>query len=126
MRKEERKRKLKTTEKVSKYKKPITLRLNNGFKIPAKSIYTEYSRLFNIKDIDIDKIRVSDKKLYNKKNDSCKYYVFYEDYNEYIPLKITLLNVPGYYNIFNDDGKTMNFKLDDDSLTKIIDVFEHI
>ena len=87
MRKEKRKRKLKTTKKVSKYKKPITLRFNNGFTIPAKSIYTEYSRVFNIKDIAIDKIRVSDKKLYNKKNDSCKYYVFYEDYNEYIPLK---------------------------------------
>ena len=52
--------------------------------------------------------------------------MFYEDYNEYIPLKITLLNVPGYYNIFNDDGKTMNLKLYDDSLAKIIDVFEHI
>ena len=52
--------------------------------------------------------------------------MFYKDDNQYIPLKIPLLDVPGSYNIFNDDGKTMNFMLDVDSLTKIIDIFEHI
>ena len=52
--------------------------------------------------------------------------MFYEDDDEYIPLKITFIDVPGYYNIFNDDSKTMNFKLDDDLLGKIIDIFEHI
>ena len=50
--------------------------------------------------------------------------MFYEVRNKYIPLKITLLDVPGYYNIFNYNSKTMNFKLDDDSLGKII--FDHI
>ena len=55
-----------------------------------------------------------------------KDYVFYEDDDEYIPLKITLLDVPGYYNIFNDDSKTIDFKLYDDSLGKTIDIFEHI
>ena len=52
MRKEERKRQLKTTLKVSKYKKSITLKLNNGVQIPAKSIYKEDSRAFNINYID--------------------------------------------------------------------------
>ena len=54
--------------------------------------------------------------------------MFYEDDDddEYIPLKITLLDVPGYYNIFNDDGKTMNFWVDDNSLEKSIDIFDHI
>ena len=52
--------------------------------------------------------------------------MFYEVRNKYIPLKITLLDVPGYYNIFNDNSKTMNFKLNDDSLGKIIDIFDHI
>ena len=52
--------------------------------------------------------------------------MFYEEDDEYIPLKVTLLDVPGYYNIFNGDSKTMNFKLDDDSLGKIIDIIEHI
>ena len=52
--------------------------------------------------------------------------MFYEDDNEYIPLRIILLNVTGFYNIFKDNGKTMNFKLNDDSQEKIIDIFEHI
>ena len=32
----------------------------------------------------------------------------------------------GYDNDYKDNGKTMNFKLDDDSLDKIIDFFEYI
>ena len=39
---------------------------------------------------------------------------------------VTLLDVHGYYNIFKGDSKTMNFKLDDNSLEKIIDIFDHI
>ena len=113
MKKEERKRQFKTTKK---YKKSITLKLNNGAEIPAKNINKEDARVFNINDINIDKIKVSDKKLYNKKHDSYKHYVFYEDDDdEYIPLKIAFLDVPGYYNTFNDDSKTINFKLDDNS-----------
>ena len=99
----------KKTKKQQKIKKPIALKPNNGVEKPARSIDKKDSRVFNINDIDIEKIKVSDKKL-----------------NEYIPLKITLLDVPGYYNIFNDDGKTMKFKLDDNSLEKVIDIFEHI
>ena len=34
------------------------------------NIYKKDSRVFNISDIDIDKIRVSDKKLYKKKHGS--------------------------------------------------------
>ena len=54
--------------------------------------------------------------------------MFHEDGNEYSPLKIAVpgLDVPGYYNIFNDNSKTMNFKLDDDLLKKVIDIFHHI
>ena len=91
----EKKKVIKNNRKVSDDIKPITLELNNGVEIPAKSIYKEDSRVFNINDIEIDKIKVSDKKLYNKKHDSCKHYVFYKDGDEYIPLKITLLDVRG-------------------------------
>ena len=111
------KKTIKNNKKASKDKKPITLKLNNGAEIPARGIYKEDSRAFNINDIDINKIKVSDKKLYNKKHDSYKHYVFYEDDE---------IDVPGYYNIFNEDSKTMNFKFDDDLLRKIIDIFEHI
>ena len=61
-----------------------------------------------------------------KKHNSYKHYVFYEDGNEYIPLKVTLTDVLAYYNIFKGDNKTMNFKLDNNSLEKIIDIFDHI
>ena len=54
------------------------------------------------------------------------YYVFYEHDDKYIPLKIILKDVVGYYNDYKDNGKTMNFKLDDCSLNKIYDIFGHI
>ena len=41
-------------------------------------------------------------------------------------MKISLLNVPGYYNTFEGDRKTMIFKLDDNSFKKITDMFELI
>ena len=66
------------------------------------------------------KIQEPSKKLCNKKHGSYKDYVFYEDGNEYIPLKINFLDVHGYYNIFKGDSKTMNFKLDDNSLEKLL------
>ena len=43
MRKKERKRQSKTKKKVSKDKKSITLKLNNGVEIPSKIIYKEDS-----------------------------------------------------------------------------------
>ena len=126
MRKEGKKT-IKNNKKVSKDKKTITLKLNNNVEIPTRNIYKEDSRIFNINDIDTDQISVSNKKLYNKEHGSCKHYVFYEDGNEYIPLKITLLDVHCYYNILKGDlkgdSKTMNLKLDDDSLKKMFDIY---
>ena len=89
-------------------------------------IYKENTTVFKINDIDIDKAIVSDKKLYNKEYGSYKHYVFYEDGNEYILLKITLLDVHGYYNTFKVNSKIMNFNLHDNSLEQIIDIFDHI
>ena len=120
------KKTIKNNKKVSNDKKTVILKLNNGVEIPAKNMYKEDLKLFNINDIDIDKIRVSDKKLYDKKHNSYKHYVFYEDGNEYISLKITLLDVLGYYNIFEAGSKTMNSKLDNNSLEKTIDIFDRI
>ena len=112
--------------KASKNRKILTLRLDNDDEIPANTIYIKDVECFRIIDIDIKKIRVSDKKLYNKEHNSYKYYVLYERDDKYIPLKIILGDVVGYYNDYKDNGKTTNFKLDDDSLDKIIDVFKHI
>ena len=61
-----------------------------------------------------------------------KYYVFYEYDDKYIPLKLILRDVVGYYNDYKDNSKydskysakRINFKLDDDSLDKIYDIFK--
>ena len=92
------------------------------------------TKFFRINYIDINKISVSDKKLYNKEHNSYKYNMFYEHNYKYILLKIILRDVVGYYNDDKDNGKydakygtkTMNFKLDDDSLDRIYDIFEYI
>ena len=89
---------------------------------------------FRINDIDIDKITVSDRKLYNKEHNSYKYYVFYEHDDKYIPLSIILRDAVGYYNDYKDKSKydvkytakKMNFTLDDDLLDKFYDIFGHI
>ena len=60
--------------------------------------------------------------------------MFYEHDDEYIPLKIILKDVVGYYDDYKDNdkydykysAKRINFKLDDDSLDKIYDIFGHI
>ena len=119
------KKTIKNSKKVSKDIKTVTTSFNNGVEIPAKNIYKEDSKVFKINDIGIDKIRVSDK-LYNKEHGSYKHYVFYEDGNDYIPLKITLLDVHGSYNIFKGNSKIMNFNFDDNSLEKVTDIFDHI
>ena len=124
----------KTNKKPSKNRKTPTLKLDNDVETPEKTTYIKDTKCFKINDIDINKIRVSDKKLYNKMHNSYKYYVFYEHDDKYIPLKIILLDVVGYYNDYKDNSKydakysakKMNFKLDDDSLDKIYDIFEYI
>ena len=101
----------KNNKNTTKNKGILKLKLDNGVEIPAETAYAKATKYFKINDIDIDKIRVSDKKLYNKEHNSYKYYVFYGHSNEYIPLRIILKDFAGYY---------------DDSLLKIISIFEYI
>ena len=100
--------------------------LNDGDIVSANTIYKERKSVFKIKGVGIDKVRVSDKKIYSKNHDSYKRYVSYEHSTEYIPLKIFVSNVTGRYNIFDDVSKTMNFTFNDDSLGKFYEKFEDI
>ena len=89
------------------------------------------TKCLKINEIDINKIRVSEEKLYSKEHNSCKYYVFYEHDDDYIPLRIILRDVVGKCNVYRDKdnskgGKEMGFKLDDGSLTKVCNIFEYI
>ena len=124
----------KNKKKASKNRKVPALRLGNDVEIPARTTYIKDTECFRIDDIDTNKIRVSDKKLYNKEHNSYKYYIFYEHDDKFIPLKIILRDVVGYCNDYKDNtkydskhsAKTMNFKIDDYSLDEIIVIFGHI
>ena len=116
----------KNNKNASKNRKTPTLRLDNDAEIPAKTTYIKDMECFKNDDIAVNKIRVSDKKLYSKGSNSYKYYVFYEHDDKYIPLKIILKDVVGYCNDYKDNVKTMNLRLDDDSLDEICVIFEFI
>ena len=135
MTKDKKRTQKKTTTKNSKNRKPPTLKLDNEVEIPPKTKYIKDTKYIKINDIDINKMRVSEKKIYIKQHNLYKYYVFYEhDDDEYnIPLKIVLKDAVGYYNDYKDNSKydakysakRMNLKLDDDSLDKAYDIFGH-
>ena len=69
------------------------------------------TKCLRINDIGIEKIRVSDRKLYNKEHNSYKYYVFYANNDKYIPLRIILRDVAGYYNDYKDNSKYMTLNI---------------
>ena len=120
-----------TAKNTSRTKKTPMLKLDNEKKIPARIVYMKDNiKCFGINDIDINKIRISEKSLYSKKHSAYKYYVLYEHNNEYIPLRITLKDVVGYYDVYNNDDKRMNFKINDELSDKICqrlaNIFEHI
>ena len=132
-----RNKKKNTTKKVAKNKTINTLKLDNGDEIPTMTIFMKDLKYFNINDIDINKIRVSEAKFFMKENKSYKYYIFYEDDDDkYIPLNICFSKtLAGYYNEYLDEdgtyagnvSKKMNFVIDDDDLIdRINDVFKHI
>ena len=64
---------IKDNKKASKNKKILTLRLDDNAEIPLIITYMKDSECFNIDDIDVNKIRVSNKKLYSKEHNSYKY-----------------------------------------------------
>ena len=116
-----------TTKKASKNRKTLMLKLNAGVEIPARAAYMkDNTKCFKINDIDINKIRISEKKLYRKEHNSYKHYVFYErDDNDYITLRIILQDVVGYYSVYKDSNK-MNFRLNSELYDKINGIFDHI
>ena len=106
------------------------LKLDNGVEVPARTVYVKDNiKCFKFNDVEINKIRVSEQRLYSKQHNAYKYYVIYEHDNEYIPLRVTLKDVVGYYDIYND-SKKMNFKindgLSDESYHKLTNIFSHI
>ena len=75
-------------------------------------------KIFNIYDLDVNKILVSKKQSYGKKN-SLKYFIEYNDDDFIRPLCIKLPQMIGYVKHF-DNNKTMLFKVSDNKLLKKI------
>ena len=61
------KEKKNTVKKEAKSNTASMLKLDNDVKIPAMTIFMKDPKYFDINDIDINKIRVSEAKLFTKK-----------------------------------------------------------
>ena len=82
-----------------------------------KSNFYKSKKLFNIHDLDVNKILVSKRESYGTKN-LLKYFIGYNDDDDVIrPLFIKLPQMIGYVKHF-DSNKTMSFKLIDNKLLK--------
>ena len=99
---------------------------DNGDQVSVKNTYMGNTYLFEIDEVDINKIRVSKKYLYKKEHESNKHYVFYEHNGKYIPLKIILSGMIGYYNKFkNTAAQKMRFVFKGSLADKFYDIFEN-
>ena len=87
--------------------------INTEDKNMNKSIIYKSIKLFKIEGIDINKILVSKKESFVKKN-SVKYFIAYND----APLCIKLSRTIGYVKHFQRGNKTMPFKASDNKLLK--------
>ena len=81
-----------------------------------KSNFYKSKKLFNLNDIDVNKILISKKDSYGTKN-SLKYFIGYNNDDVIRPLCINLLQMIGYLKHF-DSNKTMSFKVSDNKLLK--------
>ena len=81
-----------------------------------KSVFYKNKNLFNIHDIDINKILVSKEESYGTKN-LLKYFIGYNDDDVIRPLCIKLPQMISYVKNF-DSNKTMSFKVDDNKLLR--------
>ena len=83
-----------------------------------KSYFYKNKKLFNIHDLDVNKIFVSKKESYGTKN-SLRYFIGYNDDDDDAirPLCIKLPQMIGYVKNF-DSNKTMSFKISDNKLLK--------
>ena len=81
-----------------------------------KSNFYKNKKLFNLHDLDVNKLLVSKKESYGTKN-SLKYFIKYNDDDVIRPLCIKLPKMIGYVKHF-DSNKTISFKVGDNKLLK--------
>ena len=81
-----------------------------------KSNFYKNKKLFNIHDLDVNKILISGKESYGTKN-ALKHFIGYNDDDAIRPLCIKLPQMIGYVKNFNSN-ETMSFKVSDNKLLK--------
>ena len=86
-------------------------------KIKKSDFYNKNKKIFNIDDIDVNKILVSKKEKYGKYN-SFKYFIGYNDNDVIKPLYLELSQMTGHINKFDKNTITMSLKVKDKKLFK--------
>ena len=84
----------------------------NNKKINKSDFYNKDKKIFNVDDIDANKILVSKKEQYGKYNSS-KYYIGYNDNGIIRPLYLFISQTTGYINKFQKNKTTMSFVIKD-------------
>ena len=84
----------------------------NNKNIKKSDFYNENIKIFNIDDIDVNKILVSKKEQYGKHN-SFKYFLGYNDNDIIRPLYLFISQTIGYINKFEKNKITMSLTVKD-------------
>ena len=85
--------------------------------IKKSDFYNKNKKIFNIDDINVNKILVSKKEQYGKYNSS-KYFVGYNDNDVIRPLYLFISQTTGYINKFEKTKITMSLMIQDIQLLK--------
>ena len=75
-----------------------------------KSDFYKNKKIFNIDDIDVNKILVSKKAPYGT-NNALKYFIGYNDNNVIRPLYLRLSKMTDYINIFDENKNVITMSL---------------
>ena len=89
----------------------------NDKKILKSDFQNENKKIFNVNDIDINKILVSKKETYSNYN-SFKYFIGYNNNDVIRPLYLWLSQMTGYINKFDENKITMSLMIKDKQLLK--------
>ena len=89
----------------------------NNKNIKKSDFYNKNKKIFNIDDIDVNKILVSKKEQYGKYN-SFKYFIGYNDNDVIRPLYLFISQTTGYINKFDKNKITMSLMIKDTQLLK--------
>ena len=84
----------------------------NDEKIKKSNFYNKNKKIFNIDEIDVNKILVSKKEQYGKHN-TFKYFIGYNDNDVIRLLYLIILQTTDYINKFNENKITISFMIQD-------------